>query len=264
MNFTLLGAPATGDKDNFAILADVNRDGKLDLIGDWGVALGKGDGTFATPIHLPTSIQHITVMASGDFNHDGVPDLAVGTSVQVNNNPPTATLNILLADGKGSYTLKGQQQLANTDTISALAVADMNGGGTADLIFDSSQFVNQTSTSNLTVRLGNGDGTFGSPINYPLEGSAQMLVADFNRDGKADVLFLGAVMRPGTIAGGDLTLLFGIGGGKFSATPQYYPTTLQQGVVLDLTSDGAPDVAGTTPTGVTRLLNTGSKATVTK
>ena len=186
------------------------------------------------------------MIASGDFNRDGVLDLAVGTSVRVNNNPPTATLYTLLGNGKGAYTVKGEQQLANTDLISAVAVADMNGDGKPDLIFDSSQFVNQTSSANLTVRLGNGDGTFGLPINYPLEGSAQILISDFNRDGKPDVLFLGAVMPPGTIAGGDLTLLFGIGGGKFSATPQYYPTTLQQGVVVDLNKDGAPDVVGTT------------------
>ena len=42
INSVLLG-PQTG-YSNTAWLVDMNRDGKLDLVGDWGVALGKGDG----------------------------------------------------------------------------------------------------------------------------------------------------------------------------------------------------------------------------
>ena len=121
--------------------------------------------------------------------------------------------------------------------------------GLADQIFDS------------FVQLGNGDGTFAAPVNYPpnLSGFVrQILVADFNRDGNPDVLLLGHAGR------GTLTLLYGIGGGKFSATPQYYPTALEQGVVLNLNHDSAPDVVGTTITGIARVINTGSRAKVTK
>ena len=39
-NYTL------GSLSNDAILVDVNKDGKLDLVEDGGVALGNGDGTF--------------------------------------------------------------------------------------------------------------------------------------------------------------------------------------------------------------------------
>ena len=41
MYFSVLGLAKFGAKDNFALLKDVNHDGKLDLIGDWGVALAK-------------------------------------------------------------------------------------------------------------------------------------------------------------------------------------------------------------------------------
>ncbi len=45
MNLSVLGPPAVSGF-NFVALADVNRDGKLDLVGDWGVALGTGTGEF--------------------------------------------------------------------------------------------------------------------------------------------------------------------------------------------------------------------------
>ncbi len=52
VNSVLLGPPG---ESNSAYLVDMNRDGKLDLVGDWGVALGKGDGTFHAPKHFRAS-----------------------------------------------------------------------------------------------------------------------------------------------------------------------------------------------------------------
>jgi hypothetical protein len=48
MYSSVLGLAKFGAKDNFALLADVNHDGKLDLVGDWGVALGNGDSARTT------------------------------------------------------------------------------------------------------------------------------------------------------------------------------------------------------------------------
>jgi hypothetical protein len=233
------------------------------------VARGKGDGTFAAPIPLPASLQNITSMAGGDFNHDGVLDLAVATrTIQ---NTGFSGVSTLLGDGKGTYVINGQQQLANTQFIQGLAVADMDGDGKQDLVFvDSYSPTTGPTTDALIVRLGNGNGTFAPPIIHPLSAFTgltphPMLVADFNRDGKPDLLILAPVTEPGqNRAGGDITLYLGIGGGKLTTTPQYFQTTLDQGVVLKLNGDTAPDVAGATTTGVTRLINTGSRATVTK
>ena len=48
-------------------------------------------------------------------------------------------------------------------------------------------------------------------------------------------------------------------GGVLNKTPQYYQGAMGKGVVLDVNGDGAPDIAGTTTIGVSRLLNTGHK-----
>ncbi len=86
----------------------------------------------------------------GDFNGDGNLDLVVAAHLP---GIFTNTVYILLGDGKGGFTVKSQQQPG----FNAFAVADINKDGKPDLIFDS------------FVQLGNGDGTFAAPVNYPPE-----------------------------------------------------------------------------------------------
>ncbi|MGA8492309.1 MAG: VCBS repeat-containing protein [Terriglobales bacterium] len=65
-------------------VADLNLDGKLDVacsasIDDSYFFYGKGDGTFGTAIAIADTIKNQGgySIASGDFNHDGAPDLAI-------------------------------------------------------------------------------------------------------------------------------------------------------------------------------------------
>jgi hypothetical protein len=60
-------------------VADVNRDGKLDLVvGSTGIAvlIGNGDGTFQPRVSYFTGLGRIYVLRAGDLNGDGKPDLA--------------------------------------------------------------------------------------------------------------------------------------------------------------------------------------------
>ena len=63
-------------------------------------------------------------MAVGDFNGDGIPDLAVADYGQ-------AKLTILLGNGDGTFTLKSSPS-TGTEPYS-VAVGDFNGDGIPDL-----------------------------------------------------------------------------------------------------------------------------------
>ena len=110
---------------------DFNGDGKQDLAvavagdsyngGGQGVSvlLGKGDGTFQTAQTFPTGTYPISV-AVGDFNGDGILDLAVA-------NEDSDNVSVLLGKGDGTF-LPAQTFPAGVNP-SSVAVGDFNGDG---------------------------------------------------------------------------------------------------------------------------------------
>jgi hypothetical protein len=106
-------------------MGDFNNDGKLDVfIGEAGVALGAGNGTFGEPVAPPPSASLLEVaVATGDFNADGKLDLVTGSDQH-------PYLTRLLGDGTGHFT----SETTNTGLQSAaVAVADFNRDGHDDI-----------------------------------------------------------------------------------------------------------------------------------
>ena len=88
-------------------VADVNGDGKLDLVAATGgttagvsVLLGIGDGTFASPVTYTSTLLSLyaTSIAVADFNGDGKLDLAL-----TNSEAPNNAVAILLGNGDGTF-----------------------------------------------------------------------------------------------------------------------------------------------------------------
>jgi hypothetical protein len=184
--------------------ADFNGDGKLDLaisIAPFAgqaevidIRLGKGDGTFgpAQPFSIGQNVFNGNP-AIGDFNQDGILDLAV---------PSYGQVYVALGNGDGTFTLGASYSTGQTIQFSA-AAADINGDGKLDIV-----------TSGLFVLLGNGDGTFtlGTGVQLQNSSTANVNLADFNGDGKLDAAV--AVYDNGTYA---IELLLGNGDGTFQA-----------------------------------------------
>jgi FG-GAP-like repeat len=230
-----------------------HNDGKLDLVGARGTALGKGNGEFGTPIPLPSSVTGIMAMSPGDFDGSGHVALAVATNTY---DPVSDSLSVLSAyvyvlsgDGKGAFQVSSQRPVRTAQTLTA---ADLNGDGLADLLYTTSE-INTATSLQADVNLGHG--VF-SNTHYDFTSSFlnfAIVNGDFDQDGNQDVVLLGEVPN-----GGDLTLMPGVGGGALGA-PAYYQGYMGSAVVLDINGNGAPDLAGTNNVGVLRVLNTANK-----
>lgn len=172
-------------------------------------------------------------MVVGDFNGDGILDIATLDSTDENG-------SIYLGNGNGTF---GMVPLSlglsgvNSGSYLTMAVADFNGDGKLDLAVP----LSTGSGGTVAVLLGNGDGTFqeanGSPITFGTL-IANAAVGDFNGDGIAD-LMLGS-----ETSGQDMYVLIGKGDGTFTqpTSPPLLP--YYSGYALgDFNGDGLTDVA---------------------
>ncbi|MFY9725851.1 MAG: FG-GAP-like repeat-containing protein [Bryobacteraceae bacterium] len=220
-------------------LADMNGDGKADLVavseiptghgfgfpGVW-VFLGNGDGTFQTgtrqalagaPLRGPVSF------AVGDLNNDGKPDLVIS----FDDLPFVTALN----NGDGTFNqLPAASSMNPILQGGSISLADLNGDGKLDLIFAPAP---PAGAPNVQVSLGNGDGTFQSFQSFPAltgSGDATVAVGDVNGDGIPDIV----------TAGG--SILFGDGKGGFPTRRDYVIEGSGSVMLADFDGDGKSDI----------------------
>jgi hypothetical protein len=221
------------------VTGDLNGDGNLDLVATTSavtsardardytrVLLGKGDGSFAAQGANLVGTAWPFNVALGDFNGDGRSDLVTVVG-------GTATLQLAQSNG----TLQGPTVVA-TAVIGPVVVADFNGDGVPDFMVNSAVRLRVYVPVAQVVALGNGDGTFRvSTLPDGVWHSWAAAVADFNHDGKVDVLR--------DASDGTISVLLGNGDGTFqTAQDLVVGTGFSTAVAVgDFDGDGWLDVA---------------------
>jgi hypothetical protein len=182
-------------------------------------------------------------VAVGDFNGDGIPDLAVAFV--------RSGVSILLGNGNSGFSAAPGSPPATGSYPVFVAVGDFNGDGIEDLAI-----ANETS-NNITVLLGNGSGGFTPAVGSPIAvgtGPTSVAVGDFNGDGNQDLAIV-------STEGNSVTILLGNGVGEFTAAAgSPYSVPFPQSLAVgDFNGDGFQDLAiANGYNNVTVLLGNGS------
>jgi hypothetical protein len=144
-----------------------------ELDGTVTVLLGTGNGTFKTVPKAPSAGSYPVQIAVGDFNGDGIPDLAAANFFG-------NKITVLLGKGDGTFTVDPLSPTTGQEPC-CVAVADFNGDGLSDLAaalqYDSPPSVDpinvflseltETTTATVTHVAPPGDGTHNVNASYP-------------------------------------------------------------------------------------------------
>jgi hypothetical protein len=199
--YAVAGAPlpiATGQ----IITGSTNEDivvGTTGSPGDISILVGNGDGTFQPAInHTALGSNH--AIAIGTFVNGGPADIVTADNTASTNN----NVAICFTDGAGHITAVDPIAIGHGG-VASLAVGDFLGNGNQDIA------VLSQSDSTVTILLGNGNGTFSSPVDYKTGSSpTSFAVGDFNGDGKLDIVTANSTA-------GTVSFLAGKGNGTFAA-----------------------------------------------
>ena len=232
----------TGEGTSSVFVADINSDGIADITttnlnGGLSIFLGNGDGTFQAKRSIPTDLPLNTlnsILGVADFNGDGKTDIFASNL--------GGTLAVLLGNNNGSFTIEPVPYtigLGPGPQSNSVSIADINLDRKSDVLIAGGM-----GGASVSLLIGNGDGTFISPISYFGSGtsySSDIIVTDLNKDNMPDVV-LGNL-------DGTVSVLLGNGEGDFrSSLTTSFSMGLMVGMspslsVADFNNDGKLDLA---------------------
>jgi len=250
---------AAGGLPQFVAAADINGDGKPDLIvantNDDTISVlidttapGANTSTFAVQQTFATGVAPASVAAT-DIDGDGKPELVVSNLGSSN----VSVLRNITAPGAATPDFAAQQTFAVGSRPCSIATADINGDGKPELIVANSYDDNVSVLFNTTAP--GGAPSFAAQRTYAVgQFPIAVAVADINGDGKSDLIVANYADNTVSVLRNTTSL----GTPNFAAQQTFsagdYPTSI---TTADLDGDGKPDViaANYVNNSVTLLIN---------
>jgi hypothetical protein len=234
-----------GPGSSSVALADLNSDGKLDIVLSGGaVLLGNGDGTFQAQVPEGISGGGAEVantnsdgkgVAIADLNSDGKLDIvAIGGGV------------VWAMLGNGDGTFQPGVAYGSGGITTGVAIADLNRDGIPDLAVSNCGGDCYMQTGVLGALLGNGDGTFKPVVTYSAGAltTDSIVAVDLNLDGKPDLVAVSEFFYFDGFGAGAVGVLLGNGDGTFQTALVYSSGGLGglSVTAADVDGDGRPDL----------------------
>jgi len=223
---------SAGPSPSSVAVGDLNGDNAPDLVvanlnGDnVSVLLGDGDGTFQGAVNYPVG-DAPNSLAIEDLDADNDLDVVVA-------NQYSSDVSVLLGDGSGTLASAVTYALDEYSSPSSVAIGDLNQDTIPDLA------VAKEFTHDVSVLLGNGNGTFQPDVEYPAGTyPIAVVIGDLDLlDGHMDVAVAARTTQ------GRVWVLLGNGDGSLQAPEEYIGGGRASSMAIgDLDRDAVPDLA---------------------
>jgi hypothetical protein len=233
------------------VAGDFNHDGNLDFAVTWQnvnngyvqVFLGNGAGTFTAGATYTLAIPNYYTIANGlaaaDLRGNGKLDL-----IAVDGHNVEGSVEVLLSNGDGTFQAPVVVASSIGDPL-GVAIADVNHDGKMDMVIASND-----SGDGIYVVLGNGNGTFQTPVFYQEgdnSGATGIAIGSLTTKNNQDVVIS---------TGNGAYVYLNNGSGVFAKPVQYGSSANASSVVIaDVNADKKNDlVLGSTSSGATWVL----------
>ncbi|OCH17376.1 MULTISPECIES: VCBS repeat-containing protein [unclassified Aliivibrio] len=180
--FSVLQYVIDTSTDKPFVISDINGDKYPDIVAkdNW---INNGKGEFTKDGSVSLGANRGTLL-SDDFNNDGSQDLFFYSETSYDHERH----RLLLNNGAGNFT-DATHSFNKPDNNETLALADVNGDGSTDIIMAANLKVNSSSVNQIHLYVNDGLADFGTPtLIDEKKSSEQLLTGDIDNDGDVDVI----------------------------------------------------------------------------